>query len=178
MKLRVVQAFLLFLLLVSCTSVRFEQPQPAGKPELSKFPRKYRGTYYCESVKDTLKIYSDSFYFSKELYSIKDESVVLKKHSKYRIISIKNDSKGNVAWEVFLTKLSGKDMLIYCIKFDGMMDQEKSIEVIASISDTQSVYFDDKKLNYLLINPTTEQLDELIEVGAFNNCLKFNRLSR
>lgn len=59
-----------------------------------------------------------------------------------------------------------------------MMDQEESLMKIATIVDTQNVSFDDKKLDYLLINPTDKQLEELIDRGIFNNCMKFDRISK
>lgn len=48
------------LLFASCTEVNFEQPQPNGKKEIFKIPKKYLGTYHYRDT--ALKIADDSLF--------------------------------------------------------------------------------------------------------------------
>lgn len=176
MKIQLVTALALLAILASCSGVRFMQPQPKDAHQLSSFPKKYQGVFVDEKGKDTLTIYSNAFLMTKELHSLADNDVVLKKLKKFRVLSKKTDKEEGAAWEVFLLECNRDTLMVYAISFDGKSEREHIYAQIEAELETKKVYSSNGNLEYLLIDPTKKQLKTLIDKDVFTVQLRYFRI--
>lgn len=177
----------IFMLLASCTSVRFVQPQPAGKRNLSKFPARFVGRYVDEISKDTLTLLPTSFIMNGETHHLSADSLVLRRFRRYYIVSMKSDERHSQSWEVFPVRCKRDTLAVYAIRFEGAMsldgaltnvvDSVQSVtQLLEKIVNVTMVNDSSGKLDYRLIDPTRRQLAQLLKKGVFTIQNKYRKL--
>ena len=169
---------LLFLLaittcFISCTAVKFEEPQPAGTAALSQFPEKMQGTF-SSGDEDTLKIFRDSFvYFDGKVIDLRADlsasTAVLKKVKNKYILSLQD----NGSWDVFPIKVSGNSLLVYYADLDGRTERLLNAESSANVSEVRTA---DDEFDHYLVKPSDKEFRRLLRKKLFSEKVEFRRI--
>ena len=164
---------LLALLLVSCTGVKFDSPQPFGAPTLDEFPQKILGTFTSDE-NDTLRITKNSFRFSdgKEIdfeAELSAENTVLKLHRNTYILNLQD----NGSWDVFPIKFSSNRITVY---FADINSKTEKLLKAKHPETVQEIRTEDGKLDHYLIDPSAQEFDRLLKKKLFSERVKFKRL--
>jgi hypothetical protein len=163
-----------FVLLTSCTMVRYENPQPKNVVALKKFPEQMHGTYISEE-QDTLQIDSLSFQFRNGeeinmLGNLSSAETVLKQSGKYYVINLYEED----GWDVFLVRVKKNKITIYFTSLSSNV--EDLMEDLKATSPVQEVIDSTGNLKYYLIDPRPEAFRDLIQKRLYNEKLIFDRM--
>ncbi len=169
------------IFLASCSVIRFTNPQPENTRQLSEFPEQLTGIY-IDKDGDTLKVSKYGFSTQKDVNTLSEDRLVLKKMGKYYILSSKCPiSDGNPTdwkgWEVLPFQYINNSLVVYLI--NTWEDKEKqtldALEKILS-SEIKKEFNHDEKFDYYLINPTKKEFKTMLKEGIFNDEMKFIKL--
>lgn len=161
-------------LLMACTMVRYETPQPAEGISLPQFPEKMQGLFVSEDL-DTLEVTQFQFHFrnSDEIQvkgDLSGNETVLKEFGKYYILNLKEEE----IWDVFPIRLKNDKIQVYfsatAARAEELMEELNETSPVMEIAD------EDGDLEYYLIAPTSEELRRLIRKGLFDERLLFKRI--
>ncbi len=160
------------LLLYSCKEVSFREPQPIGVPALKEVPASLRGRYVGidDGGQDT-----DTLIIETSGYRIKDakendwlgrgvisDSLVIKIYENFTFINFRSDDQWVL--RVIKQKSSG-DIQFLSI---NISDDKKRREILKKLSKRFPVKeIDHKDDTFYQINPTKEQLIQLLKEGFF-----------
>jgi hypothetical protein len=168
----------------------FETSVPKDVEVISQFPKELIGTY-SDGKTDTLTITEKTFKYGKSKKSFliagsldKEESE-LRKLNDFYYLNLRDE--GDEYWTVFPFQLSDDGLDAYYIIMETLIERldttkstkEREMEVIESMNKITKVKViekpdsDDK--NYL-INPTNQELEELMQQGFFVKLGGFKRL--
>lgn len=162
-------------LFISCTAVKFENPQPTAAPSLSEFPEKMHGTFVSDSD-DTLEFSQNHFRYSSgtevNLESkLSPESAVLKKANNTYILSLKDEQ----GWDVFPMKLGRNKITIYYANLDP--DAEQLILDLKNTSPVHEIRNEEGKFDHYLIDPSEKEFKKLLRKKLFSEEIVFKRLN-
>lgn len=163
------------LVISSCTTVKFQEPQPKDAPAMREFPERMRGTY--TSVEDdTLYVSNKSFtyYNGKEidvtgtLDTLGD--IILKEFKKGLILNLKDDQ----GWNVVPLKISREKITAGFAVLDPktrplILDLEKRDKL-------QRINGDDGKFSHFLLSPTSDDFERLVRKNLFSEKTVFRRI--
>lgn len=166
----------LFAVVSSCKEISFKEPQPKGKPALNEMPKSLRGKYLLIEEKSTNK---DTLYITREGYRVSGDStkgvlgdsLILKKYKGYYFF---NDNE-NPEWLLRIVKQADNGDLSYM----SMDHSEESFnEFIFRLN--KEIQIDSFHVNNEIlyqIDPTPQQLIELIEKGYFKKSVQLKRIN-
>ena len=179
------------LFFLSCSAVRFENPQPIGNKELKKLPSKLTGYYVDHNNGDTLILKSTSYIFKlnpflktdhKEI-KFSSDSIVLKKYKSFYVLSsrgvigdeISEELKG---WDVVLLEFIHDSIKVFSINTYEEESVQTTVSKLTNILPVESVLNpnEDEEGEYFLINPSKRQFRELIHQDIFSVCWEFKRV--
>jgi arginine repressor len=187
------------LLLVSCKTYYFENPQPSHTKELKSFPNELIGTYFELKADTIAHVNEDPFVISKDSYhyktndsaikdmkkdgSIEHGKVVLKKFHKYYVLSqkIENplENSADSIWEVYVMKYKDERLVIYSMIYSEDNGSDKKLESkLLSDSIRAILPVIEKKAGndtLFLINPSKNQFKKLLEKNLFRKVLEFKK---
>jgi len=168
------------LLIASCKEVSFRDPQPAGRKPLKSVPKSLQGRYLGleesgEPSKDTVVITSRGYYFAysnqvdqgKSEYDegLLSDSLILKSYKGYYFLNINE----NPEWLLRVIKQEKNGDLIYMAPEQEGVDFKDYLKKLSVEIKIDSFQVEDKMLYQ--INPTPNQLINLIESGFFSRAL-------
>lgn len=161
--------------LVACTTVRFENPQPADSLRENEFPQKMQGLFISEE-NDTLEVTIHKFSYrnGEDLNITGDllsEETVLKEFKDNYILNMKDQG----VWDVFILKVKKNRITVFYSSIDSeveeLMEELKKTSVVKEIPDSND------QLGYYLVNPSQKEFEFLYEKNLFSERLNFKRLS-
>lgn len=186
--------FTLFILsifvLSSCTNIMFETSVPKDVEVISQFPKELIGIY-SDGKTDTLTITKKTFKYGKSKKStliagsLDKEESELRKLNDFYYLNLRDE--GDEYWTVFPFQLSDDGLDAYYIVMETLIERldttksskEREMEVIESMNKITKVKVIEKpnsdEKNYL-INPTNQELEELMQQGFFVKLGGFKRL--
>ena len=186
--------FTLFILsifvLSSCTNITFETSVPKDVEVIPSFPKELIGTYF-DGKKDTLIITEKTFRYGKAKKStliagsLDKEESELKKLNDFYYLNLRDE--GGQYWTVFPLQNTDDGLDAYYILMETLIErldttkssEQREKEVIESMNKITKVKViekpnsDDKEY---LINPTNQELEELMLQGFFVKLGGFKRL--
>ena len=157
---RIIPLALLAILLSSCFSVSFIEPQPKGGKNISSFPDKIVGTYLLYG--DTIIVTPKSFTFEGGTHYISD-SIIVRKFKKYKVLSVKEKN----GWTITLVeRRRNGDLSIYSINdedFEGGRHcrRDSLLKVMGTICQVK------KKNSKYTANPSKKEFKKLIKKKIF-----------
>jgi hypothetical protein len=160
------------VMLCSCKEVSFREPQPAGVPSLKEVPKALQGRYLGmdEDGKDADTVIVESWgYHMKDAKDndwlgrgVISDSLVIKIYQNYTFVNFRSGDQWVL--RVIKQKPSG-DIQFLSI---NVSDDKKRKTILKKISKKVPVKEIEQKGDYFYqINPTKEQLMELIKEGFF-----------
>jgi len=186
--------FTLFILsifvLSSCTNIMFETSVPKDVEVIPQFPKEVIGQYY-DGKKDTLIITEKTFRYGKSnkstliVGSLDKEESELRKLNDFYYLNLRDE--GDEYWTVFPLQMTDDGLDAYYIIMETLIErldttkssEQREKEVIESMNKITKVKViekpnsDDKEY---LINPTNQELEELMQQGFFVKLGGFKRL--
>jgi len=170
------------LLLASCSTVRFESPQPNDTKELKKMPSKLTGNYLDDDG-DTLFVTKTSFILKEdEEKKLSSDRVALKKCKDFYVLSCKEilhgDKRTNLhGWDIILVKLLDDDLVCYSINTSTAEKEQAAITMLKDILPVEKLNDKDgRKEEYFMINPGKEEFEEIISKDIFSVVMEFKRI--
>ncbi len=166
---------MIFLIGISCTMVRYENPQPAEAVALRSFPKQMHGSFVSDE-QDTLEIDSVRFHFrnGKEINMVGDltsQETILKQMGKYYIINLYEED----GWDVFPVKLKKDRISVYytslSTKVEDLMADLQVTSEVKEIADSTG------HLNYYLIDPEPDEFRALLRKKLYNEKIVFERMN-
>ncbi|MEZ4907265.1 MAG: hypothetical protein R2771_06430 [Saprospiraceae bacterium] len=164
----------IMILLSSCSSVLFKNPQPSNGTSIFEYPKSLQGTYIDED-EDTLFVFPTSTKYGNdsEIFSNNDTLeagyLELRKFNDYYILNFKD----SLYWDIVLVKPEGGNLKTYYIDLEQLGDENaedveqsaitkvKKYTKILRIENTS-----DDNHNYI-INPSPKELETMIKMGIF-----------
>ncbi len=171
------------ILIVSCSEVRFEKPQPEKGKQITEFPQQFIGSFLDAEQKDTLFITQKGFSYDEEIKTLENERVSLKKVGNYYILSCREillgEEKTNLkGWEVLPFQLVNDTLTVFYLgtseKEDALTTRLEKILSKGIKKKLRDPENPDSK--YLLINPTKREFKTLLKENIFNIQLKFTKI--
>lgn len=174
---------LLFLALCfSCKEVSFKEPQPVGKKRLLAVPKTLQGRYITyqengELAKDTIIIHSKGYrfgYFDPQERveaatqydnGILSDSLILKSYKGYYFLN----SYENPEWLLRVIKPQKNGDLLYMAPEQAGVDFKAYLKKLSTQIQIDSLQLEEKTVYQ--INPTPQQLINLIEGGYFSKAI-------
>lgn len=156
----------LWIFLPSCTKVFFEEPQPAGKKNLSSIPGKVQGLYLSNSGDSVLRIHKNNItsYLDsgRQLkFKINNDFLIRKLDGDF-YINVKD--RDNSYWMVLLfTYKKGKLFVKYPVQNSEIVDKYHAITEIEI--KTNNIL----KTNEYILNPCRKELKELLKTDFFES---------
>lgn len=87
------------ILLASCHSVKYADPQPVFWPSVPSFPKQLQGSYPLMGAQDGLVVGKQTITIKEDRTYTLGEDLILKRYQGYWIVSIKQEE--NKGWEVY-----------------------------------------------------------------------------
>ncbi len=164
------------LVFSSCTTIKFETPQPKDVEALIEFPADVTGTY-MDADNVALSVTKTSFKYGNKkspVYLSKTLSpgqTVLKKYNDDYVVSIKDKS----AWEVFTFTYNDKGLKAYYMDVEDSTINEtvakvKAVVPLKEVKDTEG------KLDYYTANPSKAEFDKLLKGKVFSKVIVFRKV--
>lgn len=163
------------LVISSCTSVKFQDPQPKEAPVVSEFPEKMWGSY-TSPEDDTLHISEKTFtYYNGKEINVSGTlnpsgDVVLKEFEKGLILNLKEDED----WIVIPLIVSRNRIKARFAVLDKKT--EPLILELENSSGLQKVNSEDGKFSHYLISPSNEEFARLLRKKLFSEETVFKRI--
>ena len=175
---KIVLSISLIYLLLSCTEIKFEQPQPKRIKNLELIPEKIQGEYLLDK-KDTIKISSEQILILKDSLGLEDEVYKLSDVFKVRywkktyFLNIKE--KEDSVWTViFIQKNKNQTLSMGFLSFEEK--DTESIEKIKSITKLKEVMNESESLDYYLANPSRCELKKLMKQANFHELISLEKI--
>ncbi|MGC8864672.1 MAG: hypothetical protein ACP5O2_03010 [Bacteroidales bacterium] len=163
------------LWLGACTGVGFEQPQPAGFPDLKEIPMNLRGTY-ADDDNDSLVVGNDQMVYygmNQEIqFSIINQNLAFRPWDGYWVINFRE----NKFWDVFLCKyygdsleamyIPGRQRQVIDADFDWMKQHAQGHTIDPDESD--GVY-------EFVVNPDSAAFRQMVQKGLFKANLSLKK---
>lgn len=177
MKTLTLLASLFALFLSSCISYYFEAPLPLNKTEMNQFPKSMVGAYENNDhaklhINDTsITIYEASLTGEDLVFTISD-SVVVKPFGEKVLVSLceLKEEPGKTKWMVFCLESIGETLSI------SLLEPEDSSEV-AQMKRITRVNPLEEGSSDMILNPGTEELRQLFDVGLFKKLDAFRKIN-
>lgn len=169
---KLILLFGILLSVGSCTTVKFEAPQPAEAPSLNEFPEKMIGIYTSEE-QDTLRISRNSFSYSsgKEVNmstNLTSPNAVLKKLNNTYILNLRD----NGSWDVFPIKVTRNKISVFYAGAET--GTEKLLE--ENTASVKEIKTGEGRLDHYLVELSSEQFQRLLRKKLFSEKVVFRRL--
>jgi hypothetical protein len=152
--------FSCLIFLASCTSVYFENPQPAGQENLKEFPKRLTGLYVDTEKGDTVaSIFPDGFSLDLNEKDVKiplSKKTILRKYKSYYFLNLKEEDDN--LWTVYIVKPSGRKGLII---FE-LSTEEAPLEKLRAITEVKNKDTKDEGSSSWIINPSIGEMDKII----------------
>jgi hypothetical protein len=170
-----ISACILLIVFFGCKEISFKEPQPKGKPALSRIPKELQGKYLLvdtnSSSSDTLLVTRYGYEFASDsTKGVLNDSLVLKKYKGYYFF---NDNQ-KPEWLLRVVKREANGDLSYMLMDSG----EKSFpEFVLSLNNEikiDSFQVNDEKLYQ--IDPSPKQLITLISKGYFRTTMRLKKI--
>jgi len=171
------QLILLFtvLLLLGCSTVKFEEPQPVNLRFLKSFPKSLIGLYVDNDM-DTLVVNHNFFkYEGEDKYLVTSDldlelgDAVLKKYKGYYILSIKSEG----LWDVVLINQKNENLHVSYINLGN--NEGALIRRLEKIVRVEKVIQEDSKTSEYIINPSKRDFKDIIKENIFSEVQTFTR---
>jgi len=163
----------IILIISSCSSVYYENPQPAGQENLSEFPKKLIGTYVDVEKGDTIAIVSkEGFSINMNSNDVKiplSEKTILRKYKNYYFLSLKQEADST--WTVYIVKPEKKKTFVL---YD-FANEESTIAQLKAITKVKKQTKSAGETPIPVINPSLEELDKILESGLLIPSLKMKK---
>lgn len=166
-------SFLLAIFFGATSCVQFKEAQPQQVDNLNNFPTELVGKY-TDSDEGTLTISEKSMSYvskdqSKQMNKSLGNECILRSFNGYYVFNIKEDPN----WQVFLTKVNGKNLDVYTL---NIVDNDKKLKklqknVKVEINPAQ------EGGNTYVINPSKEEFQLLIDKQFFSKTNLFKRVN-
>jgi hypothetical protein len=168
--------FLIFSCLVfltSCTNIYFENPQPAGKENLTEFPKKLIGTYVDSEKGDTVvTVLPDGISLKLNGNDVKiplSEKTILRNYKSFYFLNLKQEEDS--LWTVYIVKPAKKKTLdLY-----DFSDEKAQLEKLAAITEIKKKTKEGQDSPLLIINPDITVMDQILESGLLLPTKKLKR---
>lgn len=164
--------------LVSCTPVRFNQPQPEGVKSLTQFPDDLTG-FYVDEDGDTLWVNSEGFEYGFGnpdsdclKRALSSPKMVLKNFRKSFVLSLKEEEQ----WDVFLIEPDGEGFDLRLIDISSR--EPEKLELLEEITKVEVVKNDQGEISYFLVRPTRHQFRRILKAGLFDENQYFKKVDR
>ena len=159
--------------LSSCTSIYYENPQPAGQENMNEFPKKLLGTYVDTEDGDTvIVVYSDGFSLKINENDVKiplSDKSVLRKYKSFYFLSLQQEDTN--LWTVYVVKTGKKKTLdLYDIS-----TEEGPLEQLRAITEVKEYEQGEEKSFSMYINPDLAEMDQIIKSGLLKPTQKLKR---
>lgn len=170
--------FLAFVFIVACAckEISFQGPQPKGKASLKEIPKSLLGKYLLSeqndaSNKDTLVVTRNGYYVTSDsTRGTLGDSLVLKKFKGYYFF---NDNE-NPEWLLRVVKRLDNGDLTYMSMDPG---EQKFNEFLLELNKEITIdSFHVKNKMLYQIDPTPQQLVDLIDKGYFRKTIRLKKL--
>ncbi|MGQ1948096.1 hypothetical protein ACT3CD_13455 [Geofilum sp. OHC36d9] len=182
--MKFLELIILGILIVACSEVRFESPQPKNVKEITKFPQKFIGIFSDNENKDTLFISENGFRYGEDIKRLPDERVVLKKTGDYYILSCKeillgDDTTDLKGWDVLPFKMVDDTLIVFYIDISDNDETMKTrFETILAKGIKEEIEKrDNDDFEYYLINPSKREFKTMLRDGLFNEQVKFTKIN-
>jgi len=165
--------FATLLSLASCANIKYENPQPAGQPNLTEFPKKLLGLYVDVEKGDTVvTIFSDGFSLNMNNNDVKiplSEKTILRKYKSFYFLNLKQESDS--LWTVYIVK-PGKKKTLELYDFST---EEAPLNQLNAISPIKKKIKSESESPTMIINPGIEEMDKILESGLLKPTLKMKK---
>lgn len=168
----------LISVLVSCTPVRFDQPQPDGVKTLAVFPDDLTG-FYVDEDGDTLLVKANGFEYgygnsdSECLKrSLESGKMVVKKYKGNYVLSLHEEDE----WDVFLVEPDDDGFNLRMIDI-GNKDREKMDE-LSAITEVETIKNDQGDVTYYLVRPSRSEFKRIMKRGFFAEREYFRKVEK
>ncbi|MCB8998800.1 MAG: hypothetical protein H6540_01860 [Bacteroidales bacterium] len=161
------------LILQSCSSYYFENPQPAGLENLQSFPKKITGTYLDPEKGDTIgTIFSDGISLEVNKNNVKlplNEKFILRKYKSYYFLNLKQEQ--DQLWAVYILKPGPKKSLdIYAISSDAA-----DINILKGITEVKTKENKGEDNDIYILNPSYEEMLKIFDSGLLKSVQKMKK---
>lgn len=153
--------FILSVILLSCTEVIFEEPQPPGVNSISKIPKELLGKYsFVILNEETLMEIGPDFITNEDEKSYLSDSLVVKRIGKKIFVNklISEGEKKLGKWNTYILEDKGCGFVkatTFVISSDSYSELFKETYTAAQIGQGQE--------KSLVIKPTRDQFDSILE---------------
>lgn len=166
-------SFLLTILFGASSCVQFKEAQPQQIDNLNSFPAELIGKY-TDSDQGTLTISEKSMSYvskdqSKQMNKTLGNACILRSFNGYYVFNIKEDPN----WQVFLTKVNGKNLDVYTI---NVAENDKKLKKLQKAVKVE-VIPSEQGGNTYVINPSKDEFQFLIEKQYFSKSNLFKRVN-
>lgn len=165
--------FSVFFLVSSCSSVFYENPQPAGQENLTEFPKKLLGTFVDAEKGDTIaQVSSDGFSLIINGNDVKiplSDKTILRKYKAYYFLSLKQEADS--MWTVYIVKPEKKKTFVL---YD-FANEESTLSQLKGITKIKSLTKSAGETPVNVINPSLEELDKILDSGLLIPSLKMKK---
>ena len=164
------------ILFCACSDVVFESPQPIGANDLRQLPEEYTGVY-LNADSDTLWIDTGkitlSFFDKPVEINLSDTNVKLRKKGDLFILNIPSDKY----WELYLGQFMGDSLEVAYMDYKTL--SQEAIDWLKQHAGGQEPIPEDSPAKVkLILHPSADALEKMIQKGYFNNESVFYRKSR
>jgi hypothetical protein len=163
----------MLFLLSSCVNVYFENPQPAGQPNLTEFPKKLVGLYTDAEKGDTVVIISsDGFSMNMNDNDVKiplSNKTILRKYKSWYFLNLQQESDS--LWTVYIVK-PGKKKTLELYDFSN---EEADMAKLNAITPVKKKIKSETETPSTYINPGIEEMDKILESGLLKPTSKLKR---
>jgi hypothetical protein len=178
MKTTIFALAILTVIMTSCTTVKFDKPQPADTNELKSFSSNLIGTFVGNS-NDTLVISDKSFNYGSKKSSLihidgnlTNGQTVLKMSQDNYVLSLKDSSY----WIVVIIKGTQTGLSVKYISLDKPdKDKEAVIKKIQDITKVKEIK-KEGKVDYYLLAPTKQEFEKMLTGGVFSDTEEFKKI--
>lgn len=161
--------FLLTTVMIACSEVSYNEPQPKGIKSLTEVPAKFHGTYFWQGeTGDTVVFFKDGFRANnkkeEDVLYLNSDSLVLKKYKNYFFISYRDDHR----WLLRILKPLKNGNFVYLEMENVPEDAAQRKIFIEKLSKESPVMEDTTGIaTRYTIDPTPKKLYSLIQKGFF-----------
>lgn len=163
------------LLMMSCSEVKFESPQPQGVASLPTFPSYLRGAYVDEDNRDTLYVEENRFEYGQHEDKIhaegelNDNNVFIATDSLYFL----NYRDSLTTWSLMLIDPRELPKLTLSM---FLTEDEKNVSEMKKILEMTETFDETGEPNGYRTNPTQAQFQELLQKRLYSQTMVFRKI--